>query len=102
MNYIKCKDFSLFNYHYMFVDVAEHLADQIFINHELYVNFGKELEDPKSGYRMIFCKVAKKNEEVFLQCMKELQNKMILVGKVDYINFCRNWMKKLNKVEEFR
>lgn len=95
MNYIKCDDWSLTKYSYMFIDTKDYLADQIFINHKLMVYFGQEMVEPESGYYMIFCKIHKKDESIFLQCMGELRNKMLILGNTDYIDFCDEFIKKL-------
>ena len=75
-NYVKLNDFSILNLHYVYFDKAEHLADQIFIRNRLRVYFEKDYENSAKSYNVVFCHVRKKDEEVFLKSMDELQNKM--------------------------
>ena len=42
-----------------------------------------------SPYRVIFCHVRKRDQERFLAALKELPDKMMLLGYTDYLDACR-------------
>lgn len=92
-NYIKLTNFSLFNVHYAYFDAPEYLADQIFAQKNLKVKFGSELKHPEEPFVLVFCRVKKRNEHLFLEAMEELKNKMLLLGHTDYLLFCEKMSK---------
>ena len=87
-NFIQLDHLSLFNDAYMYMDTAEHLADQIFIRHKLPVRFKGDYRKEGQKYRMILCKAPKKRREDFRDCMKELKRNMLLLGHTDYCESC--------------
>lgn len=89
-NYLAFKEFSLLYDHYAFVDVPEYYADQLFIQHQVRVHFGKELRHADHPYIIIFCKVRKRDRDRFLAALSDLKRKMILCGYLDYEPFCEN------------
>ena len=88
MNYIEIRKMSLLYYHYCFVDTNEYLADGIFYKNRITVRFGAEFVREGASYRFIFCKIYKKDRNIFLQSMEELKKKMLLTGHGDYEYFC--------------
>ena len=87
-NYLRLNKFSFRYNHYVFVDTSEYLADMIFIKNKLKVRFSnKELRKPSTDYVVVFCKVKKKDTETFRKSMKELSDKMELMGRSDYSDF---------------
>lgn len=98
-NYIKLDDFSLLNYKYVFIDSPDFLADQLFIQHEVRVHFGKHFKHPDLNYEFIFCHIRKKDEPRFLAALSELPAKMLLMGYKDYEEACMKYMKMLNLPE---
>lgn len=95
LNYFDLKKFSLNKKYFAFVDTDQHLADQLFIKHKVRVNFGQEYAMPDTPYRVIMCSITKKDVSGFLAALKELENKMILMGHVDYSEFCTGLKKKM-------
>lgn len=85
---MKLKKFSLFFYHYIFLDTEKYLADSLFIKHRVRVDFGDEFAKDASPYRFIFCKIKKKDEEQFLDALNEMDNKAMLLGYHEYPKYC--------------
>lgn len=84
-NYLQFKTSRLSRYNaFAYIDTNEFLADQIFINRKLPVKFLSHFGRKDSKYIIVFCKVKKKDKEKFLQALKELSNKMLLMGHTDY------------------
>jgi len=97
VNYCRMSDFSIRYYHYAYIDVQENLADQLFIKHKVRVYFGKEYQKDSEEYKVIFCKVKKKDQAEFLSALSELADKMLLLGHTDYIQYCKNAVKILGQ-----
>lgn len=87
-NYIKLDVFSLMYNHYVFIDTDEYLADKLFIDYEVKVEFGKEYIKEDSSYVVIFCKVRKGDDNKFQEALGDLHNKMLLMGHADYNDEC--------------
>ena len=98
-NYIELSRFPVFFLRYAYVDVPEHLADSLFIRHEVEVWFGAELANKTDDYCFISCKIRKKDEKRFLEALGELSNKMTLCRHPDYDDFCRRMLKDPEKAE---
>lgn len=91
LNYVMLKKFSLLYFHYAFLDIEDHMADQLFIENKVRVRCGREFANGK--YRVIFCKVRKKDEKAFLEALDKLRRKAILMGCVDYDEMCSSLWK---------
>ena len=94
-NYFTLERFSLRYDHYAFIDVPEYYADQLFIQHQVTVHFGKEFRHPEQLYVIIFCKVRKWDRDRFLAALSELNRKMILCGYPGYEEFCTSFIAKM-------
>ena len=79
---------SLFCNEYIFVDLPEHLSYGIFAKKGIKFKKLRELCHPNTEYHLIACRLSKKQGELFVQCMEELINKMILTGHADYEESC--------------
>ena len=76
-----------------------YVADSLFYKREIPVWFKDELAKDEDKYRVIFCKIRKKDKEKFEEALEELPNKMELLGHLDYIDYCNNVMKALEVSE---
>ena len=87
-NYIKGPKDSLFSYCYAYIDLAEPLADEIFIQEKVRVRFGDigRLKE-ESPYRVVLCKIYKWDEKKFLRALKRLEDIMLLSGHTGYLEF---------------
>lgn len=94
-NYFTLERFSLRYDHYAFIDVPEYYADQLFIQHQVTVHFGKEFRHPEQPYVIIFCKVRKRDRDRFLAALSELNRKMILCRYPGYEEFCTSFIAKM-------
>ena len=79
----------LFRSEYIFTDTEKYLADQLFKNEKIRVNFGKEFGNKEERYLLISCKIWNKDHGKFFRSMEKLRNKMPLVGNTDYEAFCK-------------
>lgn len=89
-NYMKLDRWSVGYKFYCFVDTDEHLANQLFIKHNVTVILQQEFEKESTCYRFIFCKVHRFAEADFLLALDELKDKMLHAGHIDYQHFCKN------------
>ena len=79
---------SLFYHYYAFLDTEEYLADQLFIKHQVRVHFREEYARKDSQYRVIVCRVRKRDQMRFLAALEELPKKMLLLGHTNYLDTC--------------
>ena len=98
-NYLSLERFSLRHKYYAFLDVGDHLADSLFIKHQVTVKFMQEYGRDDSPYRMIFCRINKKDENAFHEALRELPNKMLLCGYPNYPAQCRDFIEKVVRKE---
>ena len=87
-NFWKMKDFSLFSVPYVYVDHKDYLADILFRQNNVSLKFNEEFEKEDTPYRVIFCKVMKKDAARFEEVLSRLNNKMLLMGYHDYPDIC--------------
>lgn len=101
MHYHKLNSTSLFTNEFVYVDLPEYLADQLFIKHMVKVKFDKDqMRRPGDPYAVIFCKVRKKDTKRFLAALDELPDKMRLHGHEDYEKYCDAVFGVLNRGKE--
>ena len=88
-NYLKQSDKRLFYDLYAYVDTTQYLADNIFIQEKIRVRFDGELRNPDNQYRIVLCRVRKKDAERFARAMELLYNKMLLMGHTDIDDYLK-------------
>ena len=87
VNYIQLKSGKLSRYiNFAYIDTTGYLADRIFI---VRVKFCGDYKHREKNYVVVICKVKKKDVPMFLQALKELKNRAILMGNTDYETFCK-------------
>ena len=99
-NYIRIKKYSLIKSCYAYVDVSEYLADDIFYNKKINVDYLHEFSHPEHGYRIIICNILKWQEKKFTCAMEELKDKMLICGHGDYLEFCKKLEEDVRKYRE--
>ena len=72
-------------------------ADSLLAQNHVSVRLGNEFSRDDSPYRIILCKVRKKNTAEFEKSMESLRNKMLLFGHNDYMEFCNGIMETLEQ-----
>lgn len=87
---------------YAYIDSQNYLADSLFCKYEVTVDFGDEYYRDDTEYRVIFCKIKKKDKEKFEKALSELNNKMLLCGRNNYEEFCDSFIKELADDESIR
>ncbi len=80
---------------FAYIDKIPYRADRIFLNHNLKVKFEQEFANPKSDYLFVTISIRPKDEKIFLDCMDELKNKMLILGDSDYEEECLKWQEIL-------
>lgn len=89
MNYIKLRGVSALRTEFVYVDVPEYVADQLFIKHKVRVHFRKsEMRRTGDPYVIVFCKVRKKDIGRFVKAMEEMPEAMRQKGHEDYMEYC--------------
>lgn len=74
---------------FAYIDTMGFLADRIFIENNVRVKFCGDYKHREKNYVIVICKVKEKDIPMFLQALKELKNRAILMGNTDYETFCK-------------
>lgn len=90
-NYRKVKKLSLLNAHYVFVNNDEPFAEQLFVDNQIRVRFGKKKEIEGVLYHVISCKVRKRDSDTLQAAFEKLKLKLLLSGYTDYLNVCKDF-----------
>ena len=89
-NYIELGRSRFFrNKQFAYIDTTGYLADRIFIENKVRVKFCGDYKHREKNYVVVICKVKEKDVPMFLQALKELKNRAILMGNTDYETFCK-------------
>ena len=89
-NYIELGRSRFFrNKQFAYIDTTGYLADRIFIENKVRVKFCGDYKHREKNYVIVICKVKEKDVPMFLQALKELKNRAILMGNTDYETFCK-------------
>lgn len=89
---------SLFHDYFAFLDVEPYAADQLFIQHQVTVQFMREYEKPGCPYHVILCKVRKRDTDRFRAAIAELPDKLRLLGHTDYLEVCRTLWENVERI----
>ena len=93
--YLKLEKSSFLYNFFAYLDVAEYLADNLFAKHQVTVRFGEEWSTPDSEYRIILCRVRKRDTRRFLDALEELPKKMLICGYADYPAYVERLFEKM-------
>lgn len=88
---------------YAYIDLntdSDYVADSLFYRHKVRVGFMDEMVRDGEKYRVIFCRIRKKDREAFEKALAEIPNKMNLLGHTDYEAYCEDLMKKIQDMAE--
>ena len=80
---------SRFRFHrFLYIDSDRQMAFSLFNRLHIRPKFDSVWQSRETDYRLVFCKVRKKEADLFRQAMKDLMNKMLLCGDLEYEKFC--------------
>lgn len=96
-NFWRMRDCSIFSVPYAYVDHCSYLADSLFVQNKVRMKFKGECVKTGSPYRIVFCKVRKKDTERFEEALERLNSKMLLFGYKDYSDMCNEVAKMLEE-----
>lgn len=97
-NYIELKKkwYSRYN-EFVYIDVDDHLADDIFVKNKIPVKFKGDYKHDDKKYVLVYCKVKPKYIDEFLNSLGELKNEMFHNGFADYDMFCKNMLDRIRQ-----
>ena len=99
-NFWKVHQLSIFTVPYAYVDHSSYLADNLFAERKISVKFKGEMVREDSPYRIIFCRVMKRDAGRFEEALGKLENKMLLLGYRDYGKVCNEIDQVIGEREE--
>lgn len=79
---------SLFSKFYVFIDTSDHFYKQVFEGKGITVKAVKEYSKSDSHFRLILCRINKKDEHSFINTIGQIYNKALLLGYTDYEKMC--------------
>lgn len=85
-NFWKMSDFSLFANSYFYVDHNSYLADSLFEQRKIAMKFKGEMTKIDSPYRIIFCKMLKRDVQKFEDVLEGLYKPDILTDYFEEIH----------------
>lgn len=83
-NYIQIKRRNPFRDTFMFVDCKDYMADRIFIKHKFRVAYKLEYVKNGTPYIIVMVSYPKRKRALFMECMHELRNSLLICGYADY------------------
>lgn len=96
-NFWKMNDFSLFTVPYIYVDHSTYLADSLFAQRKIRMKIKGEMAKENSPYRIVFCKVLKRDVAKFEEALGKLNDKMRLLRHADYPKTCDEIAKMIDE-----
>lgn len=103
MNYLQIETRLLFSRVFLFVDTKDHGFEQIMENRRIRLRQVREFIKSDSPFRLILCKVRKKDVDSFCESLEQVRNKALLMGYRDYDDICE-WLheceNRLKQTEE--
>lgn len=101
-NYIWLRDKHIGRHAWVYMDHKKYYADQIFIQKKLPVRFRRDeiTHENWGDFCLVYCTVPKKRSVDFVECMKELENKMVLMGETDYPRVVADWWAMLGGAKD--
>ena len=97
-NYLLLNDKLLLHKRFMYIDAPEDYALGLFIKHN--VNFQIEtmmVEEESAPYRLVFCKIRKKDVPKIHGIMEELRNVIVDHGGQNYDKYCSMFFELIEK-----
>ena len=101
-NFWKMDDFFPDSLSYAYLDHESYFADKIFMEKGIRVKFIREMHRENAPYRIVFCKVQKRERERLESALKDLENKILLAGYKDYPLYCIELEEELEKEKGMR
>lgn len=80
-----------FRLRYAYIDTDDYHADKLFRRYNIRVKIDSEYTKEKETYRIILCRIRRKQKAAFEKAMNELVRNMDLFGHTDYTEFCKNF-----------
>ena len=94
-NYMELYSRSPFTTQFLYFDVPEYKADQIFLEHGVVPRFYEEWQKDGTPFVFIRCRVSRKDKHKFIAAMSELTKKMLLTGFETYDDVSTNFFNRL-------
>ncbi len=87
----------------MYVDVPEHKADRLFIDHKVRVWFDGDFRKEDTPYISVLCHIRKRDEKEFLEALSGLSRIVTLLGYRNYDEYCEELLTMVtisNKIDK--
>lgn len=89
-------NYGFFKYTVAYFDTFPYKADAIFYKNNLKIKFiNNYIYKNDTNLVLVFAKIPKNKLDLFVKCMSELKNKMLILGDTDYLDNVKNIMLEL-------
>ena len=86
---------NMFSYCFSYLDGADaYRADPLFNQYGLRVKFESEFLTPEGNYKIIICRVPKRQAALFHKVMEQMPRRMALFGYTEYTTYWENFVNK--------
>lgn len=97
--YQKLRCFSLFNSYFGFLDTEDYLAQGLFVKHQVKVKLCEVHVHHSIPYKILVCRVRRKDEAKIIAALNELASKMLICGYRDYLECCSGFWTEMEKIK---
>lgn len=87
-NYLEIKSYSVFSLLYIFVDTFDHIFERIMEDEGIVMKHITEYSKSGSPYRLISCRINKRDKKEFCELLMQIRNTALLLGYKDYDEMC--------------
>lgn len=95
INFWKIKEGRFLYNNYFFVDCDKYLFENLFYEDGIRAKVTHQLVNEENSFRLIICRIKKKDENRFANIMGKLANKMMLCGYPNYADECEYVQSKI-------
>lgn len=82
--------------YFAFFDDCNYSAASLFNRYQVRIKVKGSWSKEGDKYKVILCKVWRKDVPKFIRAMEDLKTKMLLIGNTDYEEFCERFLKQVD------
>lgn len=99
-NFWRMNSLSIFTVPYAYIDNSSYLADNLLEQNKVSLKIKGEFKRKDSPYRIILCRVKKRDTGRFEEALEKLKDKMLLFGYRDYESVCDDFDRLIAEEKE--
>lgn len=96
-NYIELHSYLPWRKNFAYVDTTRRIADRLFIDKKIIIKFKGDFSHKEDGYIIVLASCRNRDWDDVKKVLLSMHDKMILIGKSDYSQYCESLIVKLEK-----